>query len=457
MPKVDNIPKIDISLLGSYPENWSVMTLQQACKQVTDGTHDSPKPTDVGYPLVTGKCIKDDKINFNIAYKISKEDHLEVMKRSRPERGDLLFANIGNSIGDLVLVDTDKEFSIKNIALLKPAECLRSYYLKYWMKSPQFQKFIKGVLLGSAQPFLGLSTMRSLPIAVPSLKIQDKIIGILKPIDDKIELNNQMNETLEAMARAIFKEWFIDFGPVRAKAEGRRPFGMDDETAALFPDSFEESELGMIPKGWRVVPIKDELVHFIGGGWGQDKPTDKEALGAFVIRGTDMPDIELGEIKSVPYRFHKESTFSSRKLEDFDIVFEVSGGSEKYPLGRHLLLWEGVLRRFGKPSICASFCKLIRPRNKFVGSYLSFYLFDCYKKDGFNPYIVQSTGLSNFKFTDFSESFCVLMPTNDLLNKFFNTIKPLYEKRVQVGEENCMLTNCRDMLLPRLISGEIEL
>ena len=93
---------------------------------------------------------------------------------------------------------------------------------------------------------------------------QRAIAHILGSLDDKIELNRRMNRILEAMARAIFKSWFVDFDPVRAKAEGR-PTGLPDGIAALFPDSFEDSELGEIPKGWRVLPLS-EVVNIIGGG-----------------------------------------------------------------------------------------------------------------------------------------------------------------------------------------------
>src|SRR6266540_1896448 len=96
-------------------------------------------------------------------------------------------------------------------------------------------------------------------IPVPSLHEQRAIARILGALDDKIELNRQMNATLEAIARALFQSWFVDFDPVRAKAEGRAPYGMDAATAALFPDGFEESALGEVPRGWEILPLGDFL------------------------------------------------------------------------------------------------------------------------------------------------------------------------------------------------------
>jgi type I restriction enzyme S subunit len=111
---------------------------------------------------------------------------------------------------------------------------------------------IRRVASGSAQPYLNKTAFGKLEIALPPPCKQRAIAAILGALDDKIELNRRMNETLEAIAQAVFKSWFVDFDPVHAKAEGRRPYGMDAETAALFPDSFEDSELGEIPYAWHV-------------------------------------------------------------------------------------------------------------------------------------------------------------------------------------------------------------
>lgn len=111
---------IDLSSIGIFPTHWKECRLEDVCILVTDGTHDSPKESLDGFPLVTGKSIKGRFIDFSNTYNISSEDHAKVIARSKAEKGDLLFANIGNSIGDLVRIDTKREFSIKNLALFKP-------------------------------------------------------------------------------------------------------------------------------------------------------------------------------------------------------------------------------------------------------------------------------------------------------------------------------------------------
>ena len=126
-------------------------------------------------------------------------------------------------------------------------------FLCYWLA----ENDISGFVTGSAQPKLTQDALNRIPINIPSLAIQREICRILGTLDDKIELNRRMNHSLEALARALFQSWFVDFDPVTAKAAGRQPIGMSAETAAFFPDSFEESSLGQIPKGWKAGRLGD--------------------------------------------------------------------------------------------------------------------------------------------------------------------------------------------------------
>lgn len=127
---------------------------------------------------------------------------------------------------------------------------------------------------GSAIPSTSRDAFYSLPVTVPPPQVQHSIAHVLGSLDDKIELNRQLNKTLEPLARAIFKSWFMDFDPVRAKMEGREPYGMDDETAALFPSSLENSELGEIPNEWRVGKI-NELTSISRDGLAPNKYPDE--------------------------------------------------------------------------------------------------------------------------------------------------------------------------------------
>lgn len=176
---------------------------------VRDGTHDSPKPKDSGHPLVTSKHIKNYKIDFSTANLIGDEDFEAVNKRSKVNKYDILISMIG-TVGELALIDYEPTFAIKNIGLIKTGNELLGRYLFYYLQSAKAKQYIKASLAGSTQKFIGLGQLRKFPIELPNIETQKKIADILGTIDEKIELNRKMNETLEQMGQALFRHYFID-------------------------------------------------------------------------------------------------------------------------------------------------------------------------------------------------------------------------------------------------------
>jgi len=234
---------------------------QDFCDRVADGTHDSPKETAVGKRLVTSKNVKGGRLELDSAYLISAEDFESINKRSKVDQWDLLLTMIG-TVGEVCLVtDPEPDFAIKNVGLLKCGDELKAKWLYYFLRSPQGQILIEERKKGSTQQYVSLTELRKLPISYPDdLSVMRRIVEDLSGIDDRITLLRETNTTLEAIAQALFKSWFVDFDPVHAKMQGRAPEGMDEATAALFPDSFEESELGAVPKGWKFGSLSDLCV-----------------------------------------------------------------------------------------------------------------------------------------------------------------------------------------------------
>ena len=195
-----------------------------------------------------GERLRDDGLVF-----LSPEKAAE-FSRSVARQGDLVFTCWG-TIGQVGLIDRRARYaeyiiSNKQMKLTPDSARFDSLFLYYLFSSPAVSEEIKNQSIGSSVPGFNLGQLKAVRLRLPSIDAQRAIAQILGALDDKIELNRKMNETLEAMARALFKSWFVDFDPVRAKAEGRAPSGMDAETAKLFPSEFVESELGPIPKGW---------------------------------------------------------------------------------------------------------------------------------------------------------------------------------------------------------------
>lgn len=161
---------------------------------VTDGTHDTPKPLDKGFPLITGRCIKNGFVDFDEAYCISEKDHENIKKRSGLSSGDILFSNIG-TVGNCCIVDYSREFSVKNVIIFKPNDMIQTAYLYYWMTSHSMQEIFATQTNDASQQFVGLIFMRRYKILVPEQKILtafgDKILPILE--QKRMLHNNNLN------------------------------------------------------------------------------------------------------------------------------------------------------------------------------------------------------------------------------------------------------------------------
>jgi type I restriction enzyme, S subunit len=334
---------------------------------------------------------------------------------------------------------------------------------------------------GSAQPSLNRNYIYGMNLSVPKPHIQKRIAQIIRGFDTKIENNRRINQTLEAMAQAIFKSWFVDFDPVKAKIAakqtGQDPLraamsaisGKSDAeldslppdqyhqlatTAALFPDEMEESELGGIPMGWSASPFGSLLSLTIGGDWGNDCPDASNDTRVAIIRGTDIPDLDLAQINRVPIRYTTQKKLSSRSIKVGDIVLEVSGGSKDQPTGRSIRITENIFSQFDCPIEPASFCRLLRPISTEMGVILGLHLKHIYALGKTWEYQNQSTGISNFQTAHFLDAELVTNPPKTIADEFYNLVNPLLEFRHNTQIRR--LVELRDTLLPKLLSGELS-
>ena len=181
--------------VDDIPSDWQILRMSDFC-YVTDGTHDTPKPVnDDGVPLVTGKCIKNGFIDFNEPYNISYQDHESISKRSGLKTGDILFSNIG-TVGTTCLVNYDREFSVKNVIILKPDNIKVSNYLYSWLNSDSIQAIFATQTNGASQQFVGLNFMRRFKILVPNENVLDLYSDKIKPIRTEIVKLHDINENL---------------------------------------------------------------------------------------------------------------------------------------------------------------------------------------------------------------------------------------------------------------------
>ncbi len=254
-----------------FPASWQVCRLDEVAT-VIDSLHKTPTYTETGRPMVRVTDVRGGFLDVSKTLRVTEDVFQEFTRRYAPKRGDIVFSRVG-SYGNASFANTDIPFCLgQNTALLSPR--INGRFLHLFLQSTHARWQIEQVAVGSTQKTISLKSISALTIPIPPAEELEAIAHILGTLDDKIELNRRMNQTLEAMARALFKSWFVDFDPVRAKhtlskvegAEGRplassgQAFpGLPKPLADPFPDSFEDSERGEIPKGWEVKKLGDLL------------------------------------------------------------------------------------------------------------------------------------------------------------------------------------------------------
>ena len=291
--------------------------------------------------------------------------------------------------------------------------------------------------IGGAQPLMTQDIIGDFAVSIPPLSIQHQIIQILKSLDSKIELNRRINDNLEQQAQALFKSWFVDFEPFK---DGK----------------FVDSELGMIPEGWRVGTLNELIISTLGGDWGKE-----DAIGNYVkkvscIRGADIPEIRQGNRGDMPTRFILNKNFLNKALKAEDLVVEISGGSPTQSTGRICQISDTLLKKYDDVVICTNFCRAIktkRPYSQFI-YYLWEYL---YKRGVMFLYENGTTGIKNLDINGLLEKEIIVIPDENTVHKYTG-ICNLFSQIVQSnGYESERLVKLRDTLLPKLMSGELKI
>ena len=446
---------------------WHSVALAEAPVEIIDGDRGKNYPKQDDF-LEDGVClflnagnVTAGGFNFTSCAFISS-DREQRLGKGKLARHDVVLTTRG-TVGNSAHYSDDVPYEHLRInsgmVILRASDLeIDSRFLYLVTRSQHFRSQVKALSTGSAQPQLPIRDIEKINIPLPPLAEQRAIAHVLGTLDDKIELNRRMNETLEEMARALFKSWFVDFEPVRAKMEGRWRRGeflpgLPADLYDLFPDRLVDSELGEVPEGWGLRAFGTLLDDVIGGDWGKETPDVDHTEPVSIIRGTDLSALAEGGSGSVPLRFTTKKKAERRMLKHGDIIIEVSGGSPTQSTGRSLMMTRDVLHRFPGIVVCASFCRRFRPNSWRDGLLASRHLDFLHSIGKMWDYQLQSTGIANFQTTRFLKEEMAIWPDESLLTKFAEIVDPVARRKAR--NENMTLAALRDALLPRLVSGEV--
>jgi type I restriction enzyme S subunit len=393
-----------------------------------------------GAYMVTAKDIKNGRIQYQTARKTSWDAYRSnLTDKSRPAKGDLLLTKDG-SIGRLALCDRDDICINQSVALLQSNGKGDFRYIKYLLEAPEYQRKMESDSDGSTIKHIYITRVDKMIIPLPPRKEQQGIVSILGTLDDKIELNRKTNETLEAMAKALFKSWFVDFDPVKAKAEGH-PTGLPAEISDLFPDSFEDSELGEIPSGWECCSFT-QLVEVISGG------TPKTSVDEYWNGSVNWFSVVDAPSSSDCWVIQTEKSITHQGLNNCS--------SKLLSTGTTIISARGTVGKVclaGQDMAMNQSCYGLRSKAE-NGGFFCFYL----TKSLVEILEARAHGSVFSTITrDTLDGVSTISPSLEVIQSFNGIAGALLGKIKNNLEDNRILGNQRDALLPKLISGEIRI
>lgn len=421
---------------GEPPDGWTWSRLDDVSEGVFDCPHSTPKLTDTGPFVVRTQDIITGVFRADQAGRVSEKTYSERIARVTPSCGDLLYSREGTYFGIAAEVPAKTRVCLgQRMVLIRPDKRRLDFrFLRHWLNSPIMAAHIHGYRDGSVAERLNLPTIRALPVLLPPLAEQKAIATVLGALDDKIELNRRMNATLEAMARALFQSWFVDFDPVRAKLDGRKPIGLDPATAALFPATFQDSPLGPIPKGWTNGKLGD--------------------VGTNSRRGVQPTDIA----PNTPYIALEHMPRRSIALGDWNDSAEVASGKSAFKKGEILF---GKLRPYFHKvgvapfdGVCSTDILVLAPKSP---EWFGFLLGHASSDELIQFTDLASTGtkMPRTNWSDIS-SFKVALPPKPIAAAFTHIIQPMLDRIHANLHQSHTLATLRDTLLPKLLSGELS-
>jgi type I restriction enzyme S subunit len=418
---------------------WSTVCVEDVCDLIVDCLNKTAPvvAAKTPYRMIRTTNVRNGSIDLSECKYVEEVIYEKWTRRAKLEAGDVILTREA-PIGEVGLITNGKGVFLGQRLMQYRAkhEVLDSRYLLYSFLSPALQnQFRSHEGSGSVVSHIRVGDCFKFKLKLPPLQVQTKIATLLGALDDRITLLRETNATLEAIAQALFKSWFIDFDPVRAKMEGRAPEGLDEATAALFPEEFEDSKLGLVPKGWR------------SGHLGELALTKRKQLRPSELHA----DLRYVGLEHMPRK--------SLSLVDWGAANGLESAKAVFCEGDLLF---GKLRPYFHKVVIAPFdgvcstdvlvCQATKP--VFYG-FVAMQLFS----DALVSYAERLSNGAKMPRTSWSNlaDYSIVIPEEEVSARFTDAVKPLFEQMKASAQTARLLATLRNTLLPRLISGQLNL
>lgn len=335
--------------------------------------------------------------------------------------GDVLVSNIRPYFKKIWQAEYDGGCS-NDVLVFVPKLNTDKDFLYYVLADDDFFTYSMATSKGTKMPRGDKTSIMQYEVPLIDLQVQKKIASVLKALDERIKLNNEINNNLEQQAQALFKKWFID-----------NPENVD----------------------WSAGTFRELIQSTLNGDWGKEAPTGNNTEKVYCIRGADIPEVKAGNKGKMPTRYILPKNLANKKLEAGDIVVEISGGSPTQSTGRCTAITQSLLDRYDSSMVCTNFCKAIKPKNGY-SLFVYYYWQYLYEKGVFFSYENGTTGIKNLDFTGFIETEPIIVPTFDKVQAFDDYCKSIFNQVFANGKQSEQLSSLRDTLLPKLMSGELD-
>ncbi len=406
---------------------WKEYTVADIVSTVIDYRGKTPKKlggdwSDSGYRALSAKNIKTGKIVQPDSIRCVSEDMYKAWMKEEIQREDI-FITSEAPFGQIYFWDSDEKIVLsQRLFAIRVNGQFYPKYIYFYMTSSFFQAELDGRATGTTVVGLRQPELLKCKVLAPSYEEQRVIAETLWCLEQKINHNEEINNNLEQQAQALFKEWFIN----------------NSENV-----------------DWETGTFNGLIQSTLNGDWGKESPIGNNTEKVYCIRGADIPEVNAGNKGKMPTRYILSKNLANKKLEAGDIVVEISGGSPTQSTGRCTVITQSLLDRYDSSMLCTNFCKAIKPRTGY-SLFIYYYWQYLYEKGVFFSYENGTTGIKNLDFSGFIETEPIFIPPIDKVQAFDDYCKSIFNQVFANGKQSEQIALLREILLPKLMSGELD-